>query len=1187
METYQENGLLHEMFMRQAARTPEVVAVVEASGRQVTFGELDRQTNALAHHLQALGVRPDTCVGIYMDKCIEYVVAYIGILRAGGAYMPLDISYPEVLLKDILADAQPVAVLTEGGLIDKLEGTKNVLVMGPGWEKGPLKTPQQDIAAPTLDNLAYIVYSSGTTGKPKGIRCPHRGAVFSYTARHVFYPYGEEEREACNVFFVWEMLRPLIKGVPLYIIPSTVIYDPPLLCKFLCNNKITRMLFTPSLLEAVLNTPDLDLQTLLLHMRTIIFCGEVVTTSLFAKCLKLLPWIQFVNLYSVSECHDVCYEDLNKYFADNKDAIVARKFCPVGRVIPQVNVVILDADLNPQAVGSSGEIYVGGPTLALGYLNRPEIQAKRFIPRPASVPETCGSTLYRSGDWGYMLSDGSLEICGRCDSMVKVRGYSIEIQAVEAALMELPMVHSCVVLVKGAEGEDKFLVAYIVPSQETNRKLVRDALKKRLPFYMIPSYFMFLSKIPVVAATGKLDKAALPPYDAQTVTDVINEGRPTTETEVAMAAVWCKVLQLKEADIHEGFFDLGGHSLLVAELINKLTALFDVKLNVEDLFTCPTVARLSQLVDARKGRTEQPKTSVAESVDLMAEVERHDYMIVNIDMQLRAFWRMFAVYQERRFEKGRVLLTGATGFLGAFLLKELLTQTKVFVFCVCREWPDATPADRLRQTLVKFGILAPEGNTGTPEQQEMERLVSKRVMPMKGDVALVHLGLSDEDYTYMSSDVDLVVHAAASVNLVYPYTALVGPNVHGTANVIKFACAGKIKPIHYISTDAVFPGGMTMCSEEDDALGYAGRLEDGYSRSKWVAEQLVRRAMQRGLPATIYRLGNMSGDRKQAFWNPQDFTLLMLQASIRLGLAPDVDWDMEMTPVDFAAEFVVAMTKRSGLSLGKTFHIINDKPLKSRLVFEWMNAHGYPIQFATFHSWRQRALEEFGTENKDSLLRRVIESYITNAAFFSNLSSYTADTLHKTTSQIGLSFPYLDCELLAVKELLRHTEATLGPVDILVNNAGTMYYTMMKNLHEDEWDTQIDGLTNCIGAVLSGMIQRQTGHIINMSSDAGRRGFPGLAVYSGTKFYVEGLSQALRHEMSGSGVRVTCIQPGDVKTELLQHNSDTEAQDQFDGSKKCKILEPEDIARAVVYAASQPAHVGVNEILIEPREAPI
>ncbi|KAL4230934.1 hypothetical protein ACF0H5_011308 [Mactra antiquata] len=1283
MEDYEQYGLLHDMFITQARKTPDNVAVIDSGGNTLTFKQLDHLTETLATDLKLRGVKPDTCVAIYMDKSIEYVISYIAILRAGGAYLPLDISYPDVLLTDILQDAKPVAIVTDEHLKDRVKDRENVIILKKGWEEMMNKEnagkniPEDEI---TLDNLAYIVYSSGTTGKPKGIKCPHRGAVFSYHSRHTFYPYDPDEREACNVFFVWELLRPLIKGIPLYIIPSTVIYDPPLLCRFLYDNKITRMLFTPSLLEAVLNTPDIVFKDQLKNMRTIVFCGEVVTTGLFEKCMKELPWIRFLNLYSVSECHDVACENLNEYFNKNKDALVTRKFCPVGKVIPGVHIVIVDSDMKQQPVGSSGEIYVGGPTLAHGYLNRPEIQAKRFVTRPDSVKPECGDILYRSGDWGYMLSDGSLEICGRCDTMVKVRGYSIEIQAVEAALMELPMIHSCVVLMKGEEGEDKFLVTYIVPIHETSKKQVREALKKRLPFYMIPSYFVFISKIPVVPATGKLDKSALPPYDSHFDDKVINEGQPITSTEVDVASVWCKVLQMHDPDIHESFFDLGGHSLLATELINRLRGKFKVTLSVQELFFYTTVSSLSKLIDSKLNvDVDKPVESDVNTVDLLQEVEKHDFLVVNIDMQLRAFWRIFTLYNEKRFQQGRVLLTGATGFLGAFILRELLLRTKVFVLCLCRELPDISPIERLTSSLRKFGILAGDGKTPSEDQKQLEILYQKRVNTLKGDVALINMGLSDEDYTYACSDVDLVIHAAASVNLVYPYNALSGPNVNGTSYVIKFACTGKIKPIHYISTDAVFPTGMTGCSETDDVSSYYKQLDDGYSQSKWVSEQLMRRASQRGIPVTIYRLGNMSGDSQHAYWNPQDFTLILLQACLELGKAPDVNWKMEMTPVDFAAKFIVNMTSKSWQTLGKTFHIINDDPLQSRWIFEWMNSHGFPLQIVSFNEWRQSVLEM--NEGGNSVLRSLLESYITSEEFFNKLSTYRADNVHHMLTQLNMSYPYIDSNLLStyfkylsqrgivkqprkfnfrgkqlqgkvaivtgassgigkniaialaeagakvamaarridrlqevetlisqndgvsisvktdvtirkeVEDLVKHTEVTLGPVDILVNNAGVMYYTLMKNLHLQEWDTTIDvnvkGATNCIGAVLDGMLKRGQGHIVNMSSDAGRKGFAGLAVYSGTKFYIEGLSQGLRQEVCGSGVRVTCIQPGDVKTELLAHTSDQEAKEQFDGSSSHKILEPVDIANAVVYAVTQPQHVGVNEILIEPREAPI
>ncbi|CAG2239852.1 unnamed protein product [Mytilus edulis] len=1254
--TYTQQGLLHQMFSRQAKATPENVAVVEESGKDIKFRNLDENSDKLGKHLVYNGVTPNACVGIYLDKSIEYTTAYIAILKAGAAYLPLDVAYPQSMLKSVLEDAKPKAVITVKDLAHNLAGYDSIIVLEEEWETtivtGEVTLPTEL----TLDNLAYIVYSSGTTGKPKGVICPHRGAVFSYHWRHEAYPFQEGERVACNIFFSWEMLRPLLKGVTMYIISNTTIYDPPLLSQYIHNNKITQILFTPSLLEAVLNTPGLDLQQLR-SLRQIWFCGEVVTTALFERCLKLLPWIQFLNLYSISECHDAACEDLNLYFKEN----------------------------------------------------------------------------------------------------------------------------------------------------------------------------MFLTENTICTNTR--------------------------------------------------------HSLLATELMMNLRQMFDVDLNVRDLFTYPTITTLSQFIEAKKNKRTE---------------ELHTIPKV-IDMQLRAFWRTFNLSNERRFKIGRVLLTGATGFLGAFLLREILLQTKCMIKCLVRELPDTTPNQRLEKSLQQFGVLPSDGKP-SEQQTLIQSMYTKRVEIIKGDVALINMGMNEDDYTYLCTDIDFIIHAAAYVNLVYPYEAFTGPNVTGTRNVVMFSCTGKIKPIHYISTDAVFPNGMKNCSEDDNIEDNHTELNDGYSQSKWVAEQLISRAGQKGLPVVIYRLGNMSGDRKQAFWNPLDFTLLVLQACAKYGYAPDVDWDMEMTPVDFAAEFIVRCTFNLSTILGR------------------------PTTLSMTNHYIQEESQKNGSNGSfTASIQRLLESYLTSPDFFSNLSTYKTDNLKQTLELLNMSYPYTSSKMLKtitsknylsvksffplndrlhirnrklegkiaivtgassgigraiavalcqagakvalaarrmerleeinreitdqegicicvktdvtkredvkelvkhtesvfgpvdilvnnagvmyylhvtfqvkelvkhtesvfgpvdilvnnagvkelvkhtesvfgpvdilvnnagvkelvkhtesvfgpvdilvnnasvkelvkhtesvfgpvdilvnnagvmyylhvtfqvkelvkhtesvfgpvdilvnnagvmyylhvtfqvkelvkhtesvfgpvdilvnnagvmyytmmknlnvtfqvkelvkhtesvfgpidilvnnacvmyytlmkklhvtfqVKELVKHTESVFGPVDILVNNAGVMYYTMMKNLHEDEWEGDrltLIGLTNCIGGVLDGMLKRGSGHIVNMSSDAGRKGFPGLAVYSGTKFYVEGLSQALRQEVCGSGVRVTCIQPGDVKTELISHSTDKEAQEKYDGSSSCKILEPTDIANAVLYAVTQPEYVGVNEILVEPREAP-
>ncbi|XP_070554169.1 uncharacterized protein [Ptychodera flava] len=1285
---YESQGLLHDMFTRQAKLTPDAVAVVSDDGRKMTFGELDAKTDCLATNLRILGVVPDSIVGIYMEKCIEYTISYIAILKAGGAYLPIDISYPPPLLSSVLEDSQPVVVVTVESIADNVKEAKQVVILNENWperlQKENDKHPPFDGPPKlTLDNLAYTVYSSGTTGKPKGIMCPHRGAVFSYHWRHINYPFKPDERVACNVFFVWEMLRSLLKGIPLYIIPDNVIYDPPLLVDFLKRHKITRILFTPSLLETVVNTDNIDIAGSLKNLRVIWFCGEVVTTALRDRVAKTLPWVQLLNLYSISESHDVSAADLTDgtYSGGTGDGDKPRKFCPVGKLLPGVHVVIMDEKLQPLPVGVPGEIYVGGPTLARGYLNRPKLNAERFIQRPPLVPEHVGDRLYKTGDWGYMLYGGELEICGRCDSMVKIRGYSIETQAVESSLLELPSVNACVVLAKGEEGTDKFLVAYIVPNGNVTKKDIRAELKKRLPFHMIPAYMVFLSSIPILAASGKLDKKALPPLDF----DGDGEGEalsaPSTETEKALAALWSDILRVKSLDIQENFFDLGGHSLLAARLLSLIKDKFNVEVTVRDLFQHSTVVAMAKLIDSKTQHLENGEVYEEEEnkVDLVAEVSKHSQGVVSIDMQLRAFWR--SIQYGNRWRRGSVLLTGATGFLGAFLLRDLLTDSEVYVYCLVREPPDTSCKERLRSVLQDYGIL-PKNGDGTDEQQQILSKFEERVAPIKGDVSLINMGMNVEDYTHLTYEVDFVIHSAAYVNLVYPYSALHGINVLGTQNVLLFASTNKIKPLHYISTNGVVPSGLKNVSEDTDTVEFADKLTDGYNQTKWVAEKLVLNARERGLPIAIYRPGNLSGDSGHAAWNPMDSNLLLIRGCVQTMSAPDVGWEIEMTPVDFVSGVIVKLTQNIMLAMGKVFHMVNPRPIASRWLFEWMQAHGYPVQLLPYGEWCKKieGLKNSNNGKNDQQLGEMLDNIVKNSSVFTDLSQFSMTNLQTVLSTLGMSYPSLNSDLLTtyfknlarrnvitqpkrllhdqkqlkdhvaivtgassgigsavarhlaeagamvamaarreerlttlrqeieknggvaiavktdvtnrkeVKELVRHTESTLGPVDIIVNNAGVMYYTMMKNLHEDDWERTVDvnckGTLNGIGAVLDGMIARKKGHIVNLSSNAGRRGFAGLAAYSGSKFFIEGMSAALRQELVGTGIKVTNIQPGDVTTEIGDATVDQEAKEKYDVSQLTKILDPEDIARAIVYAVSQPPHVAVNEILIEPREAP-
>lgn len=606
VEEYPRDACLHELFRAQAARTPEAVAVVDGD-RSLTFRELDECTDLLARALQGRGVRVDSLVGIRLPTSADFVIGYLAALKAGGAYLPIDTTYPEALLEQTLTAADPVVVLTDGDLADALPARwrERSIILSDGWlERIAEAAPPtfDESVRPGPDSLAYCVMSSGTTGEPKGILCPHRGAVNSYHWRYRHVPYGEDEREACNVFFVWEVMRPILRGRPAYIVRDDVIFDPPRLVRFLHEQRITRVLFTPSLLEQVLGTPGLDLETAFEHLRVVYLNGEVVTTSLAQRFTRRFAWIRLLNDYSISETHDVCTTDLATV-----DPTLSPRYAPLGEPMGNVRVYLLDDELRPVPQGFTGEIYVGGDSLARGYLARAELSAaqttaQRFVPDPLRAD---GSLLFRTGDSGRLLANGYLEVAGRIAFMIKLRGYSIVPGAVESALTAHDGVDAALVttLDDPATGQPEHLVAYVVSDGSVEDDALvaqlRTHLRRRLAPYAVPSYIVPLTHLPL-AATGKVDRRELPAPPrpgarGQTLLDP-----PTTRLERLVADAWAGELGLEAVEAGVNFFDVGGHSLAAAGVCARLRER-GLTVSVIDVFTYPTVRALAASLDDAPG----------------------------------------------------------------------------------------------------------------------------------------------------------------------------------------------------------------------------------------------------------------------------------------------------------------------------------------------------------------------------------------------------------------------------------------------------------------------------------------------------------------------------------------------------------------------------------------------------------
>ncbi len=1000
-----ENRLLHKLIEHQAKLTPDAPAVADKN-TELTYRELDRGSTLLASRLRYLGTGLDSAVGIYMEHSADYVVSMLAALKARSAFLPLELAYPESMLEEVAADSKPIVILTKERYQKDLPPYCGTISLDTGWETetGNITEDRSELPEISPENLAFIAYSSGTTGKPKGIANSHGAAVSSYSWRFGTSDYGPGDLVGCNVFFIWEVLRPLLRGGASYVIPDDVIYDPSGLVGLLAHRRITETLMTPSLLEAVLNNVGDDVVgEELPHLKTLWLNGEVVTKALAARAVEALPRTRLLNVYSISEAHEVAAGDLRK-LRDNPHST----HCPVGRPMNPDRAYVLDEEMHPVAEGGDGELHVGGDCLAREYVNLPEKTAERFLEDPFHGGS--GTRMYKTGDRARILPDGNLEILGRCDFMVKIRGYSIELGAVEAAIEGSLPVKGCVVVTDGDEGGDKRLVAYLVPRKgreeefdidpKTGRSsAVRSVLKDALPHYAIPAAFVLSDSLPLQGTTGKVDRTELPPPPERISRKAsslegfrLSEDASEGELEAAISRVWESVLQLDEGDVARGdnFFDIGGHSLAAAETLVKIKEVFGIQLPVSALLEAPTPSALRERLSARSGDGEARDDGPNPRSDAVLEEE--------ISPRGRAAATPLS-------EAENIFLTGATGFLGAFLLEEILRSTGAEVHCLMRRRSGSSLLAPVRENMEAYGLW--------------ESGYAERVIPVPGDLSEPLLGLEGEVFEEISGNMDLVFHAAAAVNLVYPYPALRNVNVGGTREVLRLCCEGRSKGLHYISTNGIFPPGTGTCLESADIGTLLDGLEEGYGISKWVAEKLVWEAAERGLPVCVYRPGNISGHSGSGASNPRDFLTAMLSESLRIGAVPEIGgWRLEMTPVDFVAKAISEAANQPG-SFGAAYHLADPDPPLAEEVFDRLERLGIPLERLELREWMEQRARH--GHSREDIVGGVLGGADTDQATLLDGNLHDDSNTRQALAKSGPERPPFDTQLLS--NYIRHFEA--------------------------------------------------------------------------------------------------------------------------------------------------------------------
>ena len=589
--SYPDEKCIHELFEAQVERSPNSIAAV-FGGVELSYRELNGRANQLAHHLRRLGVRSEAVIGLYADGPLGQIVGLLGILKAGAAYIPLDPAYPKERLKAMLDDAEVSLLVTQEHLLADVlhEPCQQVVCLDGGWTEDGTQSRSNLENVATPDGVAYVLYTSGSTGAPKGIPITHRSVVNFLDSMQRELCLTPEDRvlAATTINFdmaVLEIYLPLMAGATVSLVDRATAVDGVAMAEHASDPRITLIQATPAMWQLLLEAGWIGNRRL-----KAISGGEAMSRELAGELLSRCGSVW--NGYGPTET--------TVYASVCKIGAIGQGRVPIGRPIGNTQLYILDHHLQPRPVGIPGEIYVGGLGVARGYLNRPELTAEAFI--PDIFRRKTKNRLYKTGDYGRYCADGNIEYLGRIDHQVKIRGFRVELDEIEGALRQHPAVHDAVVLAREDVPGDKKLVAYIVAEQRTQLTVteVLRHLHARLPSYMLPSACVFLKALPLTL-NGKVDRRALP--SPESTLSRIDEDyvAPKNDSERRLAVAWKKVLDRQLIGTRDNFFYHGGDSLLAARLIREIEKTWGKKVPLAALYQAPTIEQLANTLSREVG----------------------------------------------------------------------------------------------------------------------------------------------------------------------------------------------------------------------------------------------------------------------------------------------------------------------------------------------------------------------------------------------------------------------------------------------------------------------------------------------------------------------------------------------------------------------------------------------------------
>ncbi|URZ18501.1 non-ribosomal peptide synthetase [Clostridium felsineum] len=989
--SYKKGETVKELFEKTAKKWKNKTALV-SNGKSLTYGELNERANKLARFLIKKGTKKEDIVPILCDRSIDAIISMLAIIKSGAAYLPIDDTYPSTRINYMLKDSCSKLLLLKENQKEKLHLDNIELVNLRNKEI--LKESSENLKnINTPKDLAYVIYTSGSTGNPKGV-CVKNRSLVKLVNNPDYIEIKEEDRVLqsgslsfdASVFQIWIAL---LNGLSFHLEDKNLILNSNSLENYIEKNKITIMLM-PTPLFNQYSESNIEVFK---KLKCLLVGGDVLSKIYATKITKAYKNLKLINTYGPTE------NSVISTAYEVKEAL-AEGPVPIGKPISNSTAYVMDENNNLLPVGVPGELCVGGAGISRGYLNRQDLTKKKFIENPYVK----GEIIYKTGDLARWLEDGNLDFLGRIDYQVKINGFRIELQEIEAKLLKCEKIKEAVVVDRKDKEGNKYLCAYVVKRENISSKEIKIFLRDEIPVYMIPPYIIELKEMPM-SANGKVDRKALMNLELSKLKSEYTKPKNTIEEKVS--GVWSNVLGVKNISTDLNFFEVGGNSLKAISVVSALKKEFIVDIN--DIFKYPTIQALARNIKIKALYMKEVKGEVA------AEINRKENNIAKAYNEYKANienYNKLNLNKETGYKN--ILLTGATGYVGVNLLKELICSSKSNIYLLLRGDSTKKAEERIiEKTSFYFG-------------KEFYLNNKNRIKILKGDISKGNLGLEDKTYESLASKVDCIINSAANVKHYGRYEAFYSTNVLGTKNLLAFARKTLRKDFNQISTLSVGSGSIkdkTLVMFSEDALDVNQQCDNVYVRSKLEAEELVKEAGEKGLNTKIFRLGNVMFNHETGLFQEnivESAFYRIIRAFIKLKCVPFTEeMNFDFSYVDELSKAVVLLFNKQSLN-NCIFHIENPNKINPKELVKYLRVKYNDIELKDIDEF----IKYSSSKSEDENLKGYAQDVMVHLGLMENNNStqfiIVSDRTNAILEKMGFRWSILDYE--EIKKMLSYCE---------------------------------------------------------------------------------------------------------------------------------------------------------------------